>query len=165
MSDAARFLCDEMLMRLGRWLRAAGYDTGLAINGESDRELFRRARREQRCLLTRDRKLLEYRDADGTVLLLQGKSLDEQAHELTQRLGIDWQHRPFSRCLVCNTPVEPGAPDGTGIPADVDRRTLRHCPGCGRVYWEGSHTRRMRRRLAQWAGEKTADRPGHWPSR
>ena len=151
-SQAAKLLCDEMLMRLGHWLRAAGHDTLIADNGEADRDLLHRARAQRRCLLTRDRKLLEHRGAEGTVLLLQGKTLDEQARELRQRLAIDWQYRPFSRCLVCNTPVEPGAPDGAGIPADVDRGTLRHCPGCGRVYWAGSHTRRMRRRLAHWAG-------------
>jgi uncharacterized protein len=28
-----RFLCDEMLRGLGRWLRAAGYDTVIADGG------------------------------------------------------------------------------------------------------------------------------------
>ena len=34
-----RLLCDEMLARLGRWLRAAGYDTEIATGGASDRAL------------------------------------------------------------------------------------------------------------------------------
>ncbi len=158
MKQAPRLLCDEMLMRLGRWLRAAGYDTGLANNGESDRELFQRARREHRHLLTRDRKLLEYRHADGTVILLRGNALDEQVRELGQRLPIDWLYRPLSRCLVCNTPLEDGAPAGLPIPDDIDRNTLRHCPACGRVYWQGSHSRRMRRQLEAWQ-EQTAAAP------
>lgn len=137
-------------MRLGRWLRAAGYDTGLAINGESDRELFNRARREGRLLLTRDRKLQEYRDADGTVVLLYADTLDAQARELRQRLDIDWLHKPFSRCLVCNTPLRDGAPADAVIPDDIDRGPLRSCPGCGRVYWQGSHLWRMRARLEAW---------------
>ena len=153
MGGEARLFCDEMLMRLGRWLRAAGHDTLIAENGQADRDILQRARAEDRHLLTRDRKLLEHRGADGTVLLLQGETLDEQARELRQRLTIDWLYYPFSRCLVCNTPVEAGTPDGIVIPDDVDRGTLRHCPGCARVYWEGSHTRRMRRRLAQWASD------------
>jgi uncharacterized protein with PIN domain len=33
MNDAPRFLCDEMLGRLCRYLRAAGYDALLANNG------------------------------------------------------------------------------------------------------------------------------------
>ncbi|HEX23045.1 MAG TPA: hypothetical protein ENH21_06395, partial [Chromatiales bacterium] len=111
MNEPLKLLCDEMLMRLGRWLRAAGYDTGLAINGENDRDLFQRARHENRRLLTRDHKLHEYRHADGTVILLRGNELDEQVHELSQRLSIDWLYRPLSRCLVCNTPLNNDAPD------------------------------------------------------
>ncbi len=158
MNEPLKLLCDEMLMRLGRWLRAAGYDTGLAINGENDRELFQRARRESRRLLTRDRKLQEYRHADGTVILLRGNALDEQVHELSQRLSIDWLYRPLSRCLVCNTPLNDGAPDDIPIPDDIDRNTLHHCPGCGRIYWEGSHSRRMRWRLEAWARKQKAVR-------
>jgi len=151
MGEAPKFLCDEMLMRLGRWLRAAGYDTGLAINGESDRELFQRARREHRCLLTRDKKLLEFRNADGIVVLLRGNELDAQVRELGRRLGVDWQYRPLSRCLICNTPLREGRPDErVSVPGDIDDTTLRYCPGCRRVYWEGSHSRRMRRCLEAW---------------
>jgi hypothetical protein len=36
-----RFLCDEMLVGLGRWLRIAGYDTVIAERGRNDRELGR----------------------------------------------------------------------------------------------------------------------------
>jgi uncharacterized protein with PIN domain len=31
-----RLYCDEMLTRLGRWLRAAGYDTAIAESGLAD---------------------------------------------------------------------------------------------------------------------------------
>ena len=52
-----RFLCDEMLVRLARLLRAAGYDTSLATDGEADAALLRLARDEGRILLTRDKRL------------------------------------------------------------------------------------------------------------
>ena len=52
-----RFLCDEMLHGLGRWLRAAGYDTVIAKGGIPDRELARRCAGEDRILLTKDRHL------------------------------------------------------------------------------------------------------------
>jgi hypothetical protein len=52
-----RFLCDEMLGRLARLLRAAGYDTYLAAKAEPDDELIRLARREGRILVTRDKRL------------------------------------------------------------------------------------------------------------
>ena len=35
-------MCDEMLLRLGRWLRAAGYDTAIAEGGMEDPALIAR---------------------------------------------------------------------------------------------------------------------------
>ena len=52
-----RFLCDEMLRGLGRWLRAAGYDTVIAGGGIPDRALAARCAEEDRVLLTKDRQL------------------------------------------------------------------------------------------------------------
>ena len=52
-----RFLCDEMLHGLGRWLRAAGYDTVIADGGLSDRAVAARCTDEHRVLLTKDRHL------------------------------------------------------------------------------------------------------------
>lgn len=58
----------------------------------------------------------------------------------------------FTRCLVCNGALRPATPDeaatrvpqaSRGLPGPVSR-----CPDCGRVYWHGSHTRRMRETLA-----------------
>ena len=48
MADELRFLCDEMLAGLGRWLRIAGYDTAIASGGRRDRDLVKQAHAEQR---------------------------------------------------------------------------------------------------------------------
>lgn len=143
-----RLLCDEMLQRLAHWLRAAGYDTALAAPGATDRELMRRAVAEARLLITRDRDFLERREADRHVFFFDTVELDAQAQLLRDKLRIDWLHRPFSRCMVCNGVLEP-APE-TARRADL-QGPLRRCPGCGRLYWEGSHVRRMRARLRGWA--------------
>jgi uncharacterized protein with PIN domain len=47
-----RFLYDEMLKGLGRWLRAAGYDTVIAAGGLPDRVIAARCAEEDRVLLT-----------------------------------------------------------------------------------------------------------------
>ena len=146
-----RFLCDEMLRGLARWLRAAGYDTVTAPPGTSDRRLLAKARAEGRRLLSRDRKLLEHRDALRWVHLLQGEGVDAWARELRTGLGLDWQRAPFSRCLLCNTPIAP-PPAGVRPPADLPAGAgkLRHCPRCRKWYWEGGHVARMRRKLRAW---------------
>lgn len=140
-----RLLCDEMLARLCRWLRAAGYDAALAESGAIDRQIIRRAVTEDRLLLTRDRGFLERREA-RRVVWLEANDLEAQVAELGARLDIDWLCRPFSRCLVCNVPLEPATEPP---PPGAEGPTWR-CPDCRRLYWDGSHVRRMRARLAAW---------------
>lgn len=148
-----KLLCDEMLSRLGRWLRAAGYDTDIAAPGSEDAALLRRSAAEGRLLLTRDSHLAGHPGPDGTVLLLAADGVDAQAHELRRRLGIDWLRAPFSRCVVDNAVLRPAAPDEHRR-APPRARDLGGpftcCPVCGRLYWPGSHHRRMRTRLQAW---------------
>ncbi|MCW8828792.1 MAG: Mut7-C RNAse domain-containing protein [Gammaproteobacteria bacterium] len=154
MSRADRFLCDEMLQRAGRWLRAAGYDVVIAAAGESDAVLLQQARYQQRLLITRDRGMAVHPGAADTVVLLQGNTLHGLLREITERLAINWHYSPFSRCMECNTPLIE-APAGVihRVPSESLRpgETLRYCPRCDKVYWEGSHVKRMRRQLARFA--------------
>lgn len=150
-----RFLCDEMLAGLARWLRAAGHDTACVDPGCNDRDLLERAKREDRLLLTRDRRLIEMRGAAERAVVLSGNGIDACALELGARLGLDWQHSPFSRCLVCNTPLQAAGPALRIRLPERLRSTpepVTVCRDCGRLYWPGSHVRRMRRRLAFFAG-------------
>jgi len=144
------FACDEMLGRLARYLRAAGYDTTLADAGASDASLVARARREGRTFLTRDRAIADHAAARGVAVVLPTADLDRIAAILRRDLGVDWLHRPFTRCLVDNTPLRPLA-DPHALPPHAEPEGARDCPRCGRAYWAGSHHRRMRARLAAWA--------------
>lgn len=142
-----RFLCDEMYKGLARRLRAAGYDTTLAPDGFPDREVVARACAEGRWLVTRDAGIAEHAAAGPCLVLLEQERPEAAAAELAARLDLDWHHAPFSRCLVCNTPLErPPAAVAARAPVDV-AGPLWWCPACDRLYWEGSHTRRMRREL------------------
>jgi len=148
-----RLLCDEMLKGIGRWLRAAGYDVAIAEGGAHDDDLVAHARAEGRLLLTCDRRLAVRAGEDPTIALLTTESLDEAAGELSARFGIDWLYAPFTRCLVDNTHLVPAATeDIAGLPATARQGAgpLMRCPRCGRVFWPGSHVRRMRARLARW---------------
>jgi uncharacterized protein len=150
-----RFLCDAMLGGLVRWLRAAGYDSVLAEGGWRDRELVERCAGEQRALLTKDRELGLLARKMVPVLLLAGRDLDGNAGELRDVLGVDWQHAPFTRCLVDNAALEAAEEHDAARVPPASRSLagpLRLCPICRRVYWPGGHVRRMQRRLAQWQG-------------
>lgn len=150
-----RFLCDRMLIRLGKWLRAAGHDAVIAgARDHDDRALVLRARAEDRVLLTCDRRLVAAHGAhDRRVLLLADGRPEQAAPELVRRLGVDWCLAPFSRCLEDNTPLRAATgAEWARVPREARRpgEAIMACPACGRVYWPGSHVRRMRRRLERW---------------
>ena len=148
-----KFLCDEMLVRLGRWLRAAGYDTRIADSGSDDGRLLDTAIAEDRILLTRDRELVKRRDAGDRVVVLEAADLEGMAGEVGRRLEIDWLAAPFTRCVVDNAVLgEPREAELTVVPprARAMGGPFTVCPDCRRVYWSGSHRRRMRERLNRW---------------
>lgn len=145
-------LCDEMLIRLCRWIRAAGYDCAMLPPGSADREILKLAMQDTRLIITRDRQFLNYRQAEDRVIFMHTQDLDAQALELSRVLSIDWLFRPFSRCLVCNTLLLP-AKEEQRSQLRVELRAdeaLWVCPGCHRSYWAGSHVKRMHRRLENW---------------
>ena len=147
-----------MLRGLGRWLRVAGYDTVIAEGGLPDRALAARCSDEDRVLLTKDRHLATTVASTAPVVLLSGDGIEEAARALRSTLDIDWQHAPFTRCIVDNRPLEPAPPHSATRVPERSRAAggpLRVCPECGRLYWPGSHVRRMQQRLAAWQQEAT----------
>ena len=161
-----RFAADAMLGRLARWLRVLGFDTtyDAAI---ADPDLVRLADREERILLTRDQHLLrELRPARS--LEVRRDAPLEQLQEVVSALDLTPPAELFTRCLVCNTtltsplPVaeaERLLPPGAGALSGAVRR----CMACGRVYWQGSHVRRMldavARALPGWSGRAMPNEP------
>jgi uncharacterized protein len=146
-----RFVADAMLGRLARWLRVLGLDTAYDASLD-DRALVELANREDRVLLTRDRHLLRERRPRRAVEITANAPLDQLA-ALVDELGLSVPDELFRRCLVCNTLLDdvPAAqaprlvaPAARALPGPV-----RRCSTCGRVYWPGSHVRRMTRVLAR----------------
>ncbi|MFW2374326.1 MAG: DUF5615 family PIN-like protein [Gammaproteobacteria bacterium] len=158
-----KLFCDEMLIKLGRWLRVAGYDTLIARHGMSDRQIIEQARDENRHLITRDRKLMEFRNAAATVVLLECNLMDHCLEEVTRKLNINWLNRPFSRCLNCNTLLVAASDVQCQQLAGFLKKTgsdINYCPVCNQLFWEGCHVRRMRNKLEYFSalfGENTVD--------
>jgi uncharacterized protein with PIN domain len=144
-----RFIADAMLGTLAKWLRILGYDT-LFDPDQTDHQLVRLARAEDRVLLTRDRELAQRRGV--RVLLVASQSLEAQIGQVLAELGLE-PRRSFSRCPVCNEPL--AAIDRETARAQVPayvaetHKTFKSCPACQRVYWRGTHWQRMDDQLAQ----------------
>jgi len=146
-----------MLVRLGRWLRAAGYDTSIAREGMSDLEIFQEAQRDHRLIITRDHHFLEMDKGSGLVVWLSGNGVEECVRELSQKNSLNWLFDPFSRCLVCNHIFqEPTISALEQVPEKVrsECKVFWYCPECDQVFWEGSHTKRMREQLKLWQEKK-----------
>lgn len=148
-----KFLCDQMLARLGRWLRAAGYDTIIVTQSLNDQEIYQAAQQQQRLLLTRDRHFLNLDPEGKCVIWLTSNTTEECVQELSLRLPINWLLDPFSRCLECNGMLAMTEnPDVQQIPENLlsQCNPFWTCSACGKVYWLGSHTDRMKKQLELW---------------
>lgn len=145
-SHEPRFLADAMLGRLARWLRVLGFDVA-PDEGRPDKELVRRAAEEERILLTRDRRLVEELRPESVLLVIADDPL-EQLRETADGLELRRPEELFTRCLVCNAPLREATSEEVAELVPTRSRELpgpaRRCPDCGRVYWPGSHARRMR---------------------
>ena len=153
MSTPPRFLCDEMLGKLCRYLRAAGYDTLFSNHGYPDRDLLRQCHEQGRHFLTQDRLIREHKAAQGVAFILPQGDLDHLVTLLSAHYQLDWLSHAFTRCLEDNTPLR--AADAAAlqrIPEDARKpgESFSYCPVCERVYWQGSHYKRMRARLLKW---------------
>jgi uncharacterized protein with PIN domain len=141
----ARFVLDSQLGRLSVYLRMLGFDT-LYSGDYRDAELVRISLAEHRTLLTRDRDLL-MRGAVTHGYFVRQKAWREQLIDILRRFDLAGCICPLTRCLVCNEPLEVVAKEA--VSERVPPRSRDHCdqfwqcPGCGRLYWNGSHHRRM----------------------
>jgi len=138
-----RFACDDHLLKLCRWLRAAGYDVAWQ-RAVDDAALLRLARAEDRILLTLDRGIARRRGAEERVHVLASHDPRAQLVEVVRAWLLDLEAYAFTRCTVCNVALEEG--DDEHAPPKVRAwcTTWRRCPRCRRTYWEGTHVQRLR---------------------
>ena len=146
-----RFLLDNHLGRLAAYLRMLGFDS-LYHNQYSDEELAEILRKDERILLTRDRRLLMRK---AVMFGYCPRSLDsiEQLTEVIERFDLLKRMTPFHRCLRCNHLLNT-------VPKELvlDRLEpltklyfddFQICPNCQQIYWKGSHYDRMERLIQQ----------------
>lgn len=140
-----RFVLDGHLGRLARYLRLLGLDTTHRPQAD-DEALATRAAAEDRILLTRDLDLLKRRVVRRGYRV-RATDPRQQVIEVVRRFDLAGHLAPFTRCLTCGERLVPaGAEEVTGkVPPGVVARypAYHRCPGCERVYWPGSHHRRL----------------------
>ncbi|MFP4482143.1 MAG: Mut7-C RNAse domain-containing protein [Thermovirgaceae bacterium] len=145
-----RFIVDVNVGRLAKLLRIAGFDT-LYNQKWEDSEIAEKAREEERILLTRDRELLK-RNAVIRGRLIRSPDPWDQFGEVVTFFGLREKIDLFSRCPKCNGPLK--TVDKEEIIDQLEPLTrlmydtFTRCPGCGQIYWCGSHHSRIREKMA-----------------
>lgn len=146
-----RFVADAHLGGLAHLLRMAGFDT-LYRNDFHDSEIADIAVRDGRIVLTRDRELLKQRIITHGCYVHALKPA-QQFQEIVARLDLARSVRPFQLCMECNVPLR--AVDKARVlerlppSVQVNYERFTTCDVCGRVFWEGSHWKKMRVLLAE----------------
>jgi uncharacterized protein len=141
-----KYFTDVHLGRLARYLRMAGFDT-LYGRKYADKEIVEISIAEKRIILTRDKMLLKYREISHGYWV---RSTDPvvQMREVTGKFNLQDQMKPFTRCIECNTLIKDISKDEIfeRIPAKTRLyyNVFKICPGCDRIYWEGSHYEKMK---------------------
>lgn len=141
-----RFVADAHLGGLAHLLRLAGFDT-LYDNHFADDEIEALALAEARIVLSRDRELLKRRTITHGCYVRALKP-EAQLREIYERLDLARSTRAFRLCLACNAPLRRIAKEEVRdrVPDGVFERQAQFatCDACKRIFWEGSHWRRMR---------------------
>lgn len=143
-----KFIADNMLGGLARWLRILGYDTVYEKN-MPDWMILRRAELEGRIILTRDRALHRKALKKGLAsVFVWGIEVDEMLAQLASSTGIELSvDFNETRCPEDNTQLVKVTKEA--IKDKVPRRVYElhedfwQCPRCGKVYWVGNHWKKI----------------------
>ncbi|WP_204273651.1 Mut7-C RNAse domain-containing protein [Draconibacterium mangrovi] len=140
-----RFVVDVNLGKLAYKLRLLGFDTLFRNNLEDD-EIVQISVAEKRIILTRDKGVLKHTAATHGYWV-RNSDPQKQLREVVERLQLQNSFRPFSRCSICNGSLT--AVDSTEVKGKVPDDTFSmcnefwKCTGCGQIYWEGTHYRKI----------------------
>lgn len=143
-----RFVVDSMLGKLARWLRLSGYD--VTYGKLTDEEILKKAEKESRVIVTRDKLLYIKANSLGLkCILIKSNELKIQLLQLIEELGIAIYDSPEkSRCPICG-----------GELRDINREEIRKlvpkkvfesverffiCESCNKIYWEGNHWKKIK---------------------
>ncbi len=150
---APKFIVDNNVGKLARWLRMTGYDT-VFFSGSDDSGMVAIARAEGRVILTRDTQIMKRRLITSgrlRAILITSDEPERQIKQVKDALNLDLRFRPFSICLECNQPLVERSKEQVKeqVPPHVFKTQDQYmeCPACHRLYWRGTHWQAMTKRL------------------
>lgn len=143
-----KYIVDSMLGRLAVWLRILGYDATFYQENNDGGNLLLTALKEQRIIITRDTHLLK--KLGQKMIFIKSDFIREQVKQLLTEYPNEFTvatARLFSRCTLCNSPVEPITKELVKgrVPPFVYETSheFSQCPVCQKIYWRGTHWERL----------------------
>jgi len=151
-----KFIVDNNVGKLTKWLRMMGYDT-LFFNGSDDSRMIATALAEGRIILTRDTQIMRRRvvtNGQLKAILIKSDEPEQQMRQVIESLELNCQFRPFAICLECNQPLVARSKQQVQdrVPPYVFQTQSEYveCPACQRIYWRGTHWQAMTKRLEKF---------------
>ena len=151
-----KFIVDNNVGKLAKWLRIMGYDT-IFFNGRDDSRMIATALAEDRVILTRDTQIMRRRlvtSGQLKAILIKGDQAEQQMHQVIDTLKLDCHFRPFALCLECNQPLLERSKQQVKdlVPPYVFQTQSQYmeCPACHRIYWRGTHWQAMTKKLEKF---------------
>lgn len=146
-----RFVVDSMLGKVAKWLRILGFDTLYVRLAHQDQIDFYTSRGF--FVITRTRRWC----AQPKVFCPNSNEPMEQLRQVIGELSIARSEiRPLHRCIRCNRLLEGISRDQAfeHVPDYVfeTNSIFYRCTSCQKVYWRGSHPKRMMDRLQRVIG-------------
>lgn len=140
-----KFIADVMLGRLAKRLRLLGFDV-LYDRTLEDNDIIRLSLEQDRVILTRDLELAA-RPLATNHLVIQSDQVSDQVEQTLAAFRLESHIAPLGRCSVCNETLSSISKEDAKdrVPLHVYETILLflHCPLCGRMYWKGTHVRKM----------------------
>jgi uncharacterized protein with PIN domain len=153
-----KFIADNNVGKLARWLRLIGYDT-LLFKQKDDGQMIKIALSENRVVLTKDTQFMKRRlVTNGKLKTIHIKYDDPklQVQEVVKTLKLNYHFKPFSLCLECNRALIARDKEEVKnlVPAQVLETQTQYtqCPACHRIYWPGTHWQAMGKKLRDLQG-------------
>jgi uncharacterized protein with PIN domain len=155
-----KFIVDNNVGKLAKWLRVMGYDA-LLFSGEDDGRMVKVALAQNRVILTKDTQIMKRRLVTSgrlKAILIEDDDPKAQLRQVVEALNLDYQFKPFSICLECNQKLVRRDREEVRdlVPPHVfeTQNFYMECPSCQRIYWRGTHWQAMRRELEMFAVQK-----------
>lgn len=155
-----KFIVDNNVGKLAKWLRIMGYDA-LLFSGEDDGKMVKIALAQNRVILTKDSQIMKRRLVTSgrlKAVLIKDDDVKVQLKQVVKALKLDYHFKPFSLCLECNQRLQEKnkAEVRELVPPYVYKteNLYMECPSCHRLYWRGTHWQAMTRELGKMAKAK-----------